>query len=236
MSLETSIIQKSKPVFVEGLLAILLGAVMVASITATDISFHGDYVLLVESWCHPDNQDLFCQDFREKHGLGLTDQSGIGAKYWDRLLAQALEVFIIMFLARMVFAYMLQIGARKRIRITSILIAIIWGASASTLFLFGVLDTLYYVFQDEPIPDQLAWLDGAGVFTETKAWFGDPNHVDIADLIATNLVGIGILISLVFLTAFVFNENKLHHRGVASVVIALPIILILSSESNIQIL
>lgn len=188
---------------------------MVASITATDISFHGDYVLHIESWCHTDNQDAFCTDFREKHGLSMTEQSGIGNKYWDRLLSQALEVFIIMFAIRMAFAYMLQVGVRKKIRITSILIAIVWGASASTLFLFGVLDTLYYVFQSEPIPETLGWLNGAGVFTESKAWFGDPEVVDKLDLFATNLVGIGILISLVFLTAFVFKENGLTHRGIA---------------------
>jgi hypothetical protein len=74
---------------------------------------------------------------------------------------------------------------------------------------------LYYVFQFEPIPDQLGWLDGAGVFIESKAWFGDPDIVDKADLFATNLVGIGILVSLVFLTAFVFKENGYAHRGIA---------------------
>ena len=145
----------------------------------------------------------------------MTDQSGIGNKYWDRLLGQALEIFVILFAVRIVFAYMLQIGARKRIRITSILIAIVWGASASTLFMFGILDTFYYVFQDDDIPDQLAWLNNAGVFTETKSFTGDPNIVDKADLFITNLIGIGILISLVFLTAFVFVENKLTSRGIA---------------------
>jgi hypothetical protein len=208
-------IQSTKPVLREGFFAILLGLLMVASITATDIAFHSDYVLIIESWCYSDNQDAFCTDFREKHDLSMTEQSGIGNKYWDRLLGQALEVFIIMFAVRMAFAYMLQVGVRKKIRITSILIAIVWGASASTLFMFGVLDTLYYVFQSEPIPETLGWLNGAGVFTESKAWFGDPNVVDKADLIATNIVGIGILISLVLLTAFVFKENGYSHRGIA---------------------
>ena len=110
---------------------------------------------------------------------------------------------------------MLQIGARKRIRITSILIALVWGASASTLFLFGILDTFYYVFQEDSIPDQLAWLNNVGVFTETKSFTGDPLIVDKADLFITNLIGIGILISLVFLTAVVFVENRLTSRGIA---------------------
>jgi hypothetical protein len=216
MSLEQTIIN-TKPVLVEGFLAILLGFAMVASITATDISFHDDYVKLIISECHPDNQSDECIAFRDYHGVGITEQIALGDKYWDRLLGQALEVFIIMFLARMIFAYMLQIGARKKIRITSVLIALVWGASATTLFLFGVLDTLYYFIGDETgqLPQTLSWLDGAGVFTETKAWFGDPNTVDQADLLATNLVGIGILIALVFLTAFVFNENGYIKRGVA---------------------
>ncbi len=197
--------QKSKPVFSEGFFAILIGFLAVFSITATDITFHSDYVLIIESWCHESNQDGFCTDFREKHGLDMTDQSGIGDKYWDRLLGQALEIFVILFAVRMVFAYLLQISARKRIRITSILIALVWGASASTLFLFGILDTFYYVFQEDSIPDQL----------ETKSFTGDPLIVDKADLFITNIIGIGILISLVFLTAVVFVENRLTSRGIA---------------------
>mgnify|MGYP006971711484 FL=1 len=208
-------LQKTKPVFSEGIFAILIGFIAVFSITATDISFHSDYVLIIESWCYPENQDEFCTNFREKHGLGMTDQSEIGDKYYERLLAQALEIFVILFAVRLVFAYMLQIGARKRIRITSLLIAIVWGASASTLFLFGILDTFYYVFQEDAIPDQLAWLNEVGVFTETKSFTGDPLIVDKADLFITNLIGIGILISLVFLTAIVFVENKLTSRGIA---------------------
>lgn len=208
-------LQKTKPVFSEGIFAILIGFIAVFSITATDISFHADYVLIIESWCYPENQDEFCTNFREKHGLGMTDQSEIGDKYYERLLAQALEIFVILFAVRLVFAYMLQIGARKRIRITSLLIAIVWGASASTLFLFGILDTFYYVFQEDAIPDQLAWLNEVGVFTETKSFTGDPLIVDKADLFITNLIGIGILISLVFLTAIVFVENKLTSRGIA---------------------
>ena len=208
-------LQKTKPVFSEGILAILIGFIAVFSITATDISFHGDYVLIIEEFCHPEQQGDFCTEFREKHGLDMTDQSGIGNKYWDRLLGQALEIFVILFAVRIVFAYMLQIGARKRIRITSILIAIVWGASASTLFMFGILDTFYYVFQDDDIPDQLAWLNNAGVFTETKSFTGDPTIVDKADLYITNLIGIGILVSLVFLTAIVFVENRLTSRGIA---------------------
>ena len=208
-------LQKTKPIFSEGILAILIGFLAVFSITATDISFHSDYVLIIESYCYPENQDDFCTHFREKHDLGMTEQSGIGDKYYERLLAQALEIFVILFAVRLVFAYMLQIGARKRIRITSLLIAIVWGASASTLFLFGILDTFYYIFQEDSIPEQLAWLNNVGVFTETKSFTGDPLIVDKADLFLTNLIGIGILISLVFLTAIVFVENKLTSRGIA---------------------
>src|SRR3990167_11024429 len=207
--------QSAKPVWHEGLIAILLGMVMVSSITATDIAFHDDYVLVVLSWCHPDNQDKFCTMFREKHGLSDTDQSGIGAKYWSRLLGQALELFAIMFIFRLAFGYLLQIGVHKKIRITTFLIAIVWGASASTLFMFGVLDTLYFVFQGLDIPDTLHWLNGAGVFTETKAWFGDPTMVDRQDLYATNIIGFAILASLVFLNALVYKVEGLKHRGIS---------------------
>jgi len=213
MSLE--LYEQAKPVWREGILALLLGAIMVSSLTSTDISFHGDYVLIIESWCHPDNQDGFCTEFREQHNLGMTDQSNIGNKYWDQLLGQALSLFAIMFIFRMAVGWLLQVGARKKIRITTVLIALVWGASASTLFMFGVLDTLYFVFQGQEIPDTLQWLNGAGIFTETKTWFGDATIVEKTDLFATNLTGIGILLSLVLLTAFVFKENGYKTRGIA---------------------
>ena len=208
------LIQTSKPIWIEGSIAIAIGFALVLSITATDISFHDDYVLLILSWCHPDNQDAFCTDFREQHGLSITAQSEIGDKYWDRLASQAIEIFAIMFIVRMAFAYMLsKVG--KKIRLTSVLMALIWGASATVLFLTGVLDTFYYVIQGLPIPDTLNWLDNVGLFTETKAWFGDPEVVDKADLFATNLLGIAILVGMVFFTALVFNENGLKRRRIA---------------------
>ncbi len=215
MQVTESFVKNTRPVLVEGGFAIILGLIFVSSITTTDIAFHGDYVLLIQSWCYPENQDDFCTDFRERHGLDITDQDGIGSKYWDRLAGQAIELFAGLFAVRMVFAYMLQLGARKKIRITSILIALVWGLSATTLFMTGMLDTLYYVFQEEPVPDKLPWLDNAGLFKETKSWFGDPNTVDINDLIATNMLGISILIGITLFTALIFNENGLKHRGIA---------------------
>jgi hypothetical protein len=215
LSQSQSLIETSKPVFVEGLIAILLGLVFVSSITATDIAFHDDYVKIIISWCHPDNQDAFCTDFREKHGLDEDAHLEIGNKYWNRLLGQSLEIFAGLFLTRLAFGYLLQIGVHKKIRITTFLIAIIWGASASTLFMFGVLDTLYFVFQGIPIPDTLDWLNGAGVFTESKEWFGDPTVVDKNDLFATNIVGVSLLVALVFLNAIVYKVNGFAHRGIS---------------------
>jgi len=40
LSQSQSLVETSKPIFVEGFIAIMLGLVMVASITATDIAFH----------------------------------------------------------------------------------------------------------------------------------------------------------------------------------------------------
>ena len=210
-----SLIETSRPVFVEGVIAILLGMVFVSSITATDIAFHDDYVKLIISWCYPENHDDFCTDFREKHGLEDDAHLEIGNKYWNRLLGQALELFAVLFLTRLAFGYLLQIGVHKKIRVTTFLIAIIWGASASTLFMFGVLDTLYFVFQGIPIPDTLDWLNGAGVFTESKVWFGDPEIVDKSDLFATNIVGVSLLVALVFLNAIVYKVQGYAKRGIA---------------------
>lgn len=205
----------TKPVWLEGFVAIAIGLGFVASLTATDISFHDDYVLLVLSWCHADNQDAFCTDFREKHGLDPDEQIDIGKKYWNRLAGQAIELFFLLFGVRMLFAFYLHVSHVRRIRPTTFVMAIIWGASASTIFMFGFLDTMYYLFQDEPIPEQLQWLDGAGVFQETKMWFGDPTHVEKEDLFATNAVGFGIIALLILFNMALFQHLGYKNRGIA---------------------
>lgn len=208
----TEQVERAKPIWFESAFALIFGVALVASITATDVSFHDDYVLNILSWCHADNQDAFCTDFREKHGLGITEQTDIGKKYWDRLAGQAVETFALMFMIRIGFAVMISVSRiRKKIRITAFLMAIVWGSVATTLFMFGVLDTLYYVTQfdkDFPEDNTFSWLDGAGVFQETKTWFGDPEHVDFEDLIATNLVGFGIIFMLILITVITFNAKK----------------------------
>lgn len=213
MSLE--LVGKAKAVYYEGLIAIGIGFMIILSFTVTDVSFFDDYVLEVLSWCYAENQDKFCQNFRESHNLSLTEQDAIGNKYWARLAGQAIEIFFIMFVVRMSFGVMLwKMGIRK-IRITTVIMALIWGASAITLFMFGVLDTFYYILQGESIPAELGWLDKAGVFHYTKEWFGDPEHVDKEDLFATNIVGIAILIGLVVFNAFIFNYNGYRSRNIA---------------------
>lgn len=198
-------IKQSRLIYTEGIGVIVIGVIAVSILTVQDISFHSNYVLLIEEWCHPDNQDAFCTEFRERHGLGITEQSRIGDKYWNELQNQALGLFLLLFSVRFFIAWFLQVAHVRRIRPTSILMAIIWGASGVTLFMFGVLDSAYYLFQDENIPEQLAWLDQAGVFEETKTWFGSTEHVEKEDLFATNLVGFGILGFLIILNMMVFN-------------------------------
>ena len=213
MSLE--VIYQAKAIWYEGLIAIGLGFILVLSFTATDVSFFDDYVLTILAWCHPSIQDAFCTEFREQHGLGITEQNGIGNKYWDRLAGQAVEVFAIMFLVRMGFGAMLQMQHVRNIRLTTVFMAVIWGASGFTLFMFGVLDTFYFIIQGEDIPSQLEWLDNVGVFTQTKALFGDPNVVDRNDLFATNLIGIGILGILIFGNAILYRIRGYSNRTIA---------------------
>lgn len=213
--LDSNTIQRSTPVQLEGVVAIAIGLLIVANVTLTDITFHDFYVLPAIETCHPENQDPFCQNIRERHGLPSDAQLEIGNIYWNELARQGLFIGLILFVFRMFIGFMLQYQRIRKIRLSTVLMAIFWGLTGTAIFLFGFVDLLYFVMQGENMPDQLAWLNNAGLFTESKAWFGDPNVVEKEDLYATNILGLIILGSFLIIIMNVFGNSGMSDRNIA---------------------
>ncbi len=105
-------------------------------------------------------------------------------------------------------------GIRK-IRASTIFIAVFWGLAGAGLFLFGFVDTLYFFLQGDDAPDELAWLNNAGLFQETRSFTGDPNIVEKEDLFLTNILGIFILVAFLLIVMYVYANQKQKNRGIA---------------------
>jgi len=216
MSLQTpELIKKSSPILIEGVFILLIGFIIVANTTTTDIVLHDNYVLPIISHCFPENQDDFCKNIRLQMGLPSDAQLDLGNIYWDELARQALFIGVILFLIRIAIGFFLQIQGVRRVRFTTILMALFWGLVGSTLFLFGFLDTLYFVFQGEDMPSELRWLDNAGIFVETRMFTGSIDHVEAEDLILTNILGLAIILSFLFVIMLVFASMPQSRRGIA---------------------
>lgn len=212
---QPEVIKKSVPVLVEGVFIIIIGLVLVANTTTTDIIFHDFYVLPAIETCFPENQEQFCQNIRQRMGLPSNAQLEIGNVYFEEIARQAVFIGVILFLIRLAIGYFLQIQGVRKVRLTTFLMAFFWGLVGSTLFIFGFVDTLYYVFQDKDLPNELPHLNNAGIFVETRSFTGDPNIVEIEDLLLTNALGLIIIISFLIVMMFVFANNHLAKRGIA---------------------
>jgi len=206
LSLQT--ITRHQPILVEGLIIIIIGLGFTANTTLMDISFHQNYVGLIVEWCHPEQQDGFCTWAREELNQPIDSQIGLGEKYWSEFNRQAAFIILFAFSIRL-FAVggLLQATGIQRIRITTVLMASFWGVVAGGLFIFGFVDTFYYWFQLEVIPEDLPWLSNAGIFIQTRAWTGDPTVVEIEDLYLTNILGIATLGFVWWLTWYFFKES-----------------------------
>lgn len=216
MSLEApQIVSRSVPVLVEVAFILVVGFLLVANTTITDIIFHDNYVKPAIAGCHPTNQDVTCVNIRTQMNLPEDAQLEIGNIYWQELNRQALFIGLIMFVIRIGISFILAILKVRKIRITSILMALFWGLIGAGLFLFGFLDTFYYWFQGMDVPETLDWLNNAGLFAESKAWFGTPDNVEIQDLYATNILGLVIISMFIFIMMYTFSESGLSRKNIA---------------------
>ena len=191
---------RSSGVLTEAVVVFAISFLVIGNITYTDIVFHDFYVLPAIETCYPSNQSEFCTNIRDRHGIASDAQVEIGDIYWNELLRQAVMNGVILFAIRIGFAWMAKRTTGRRIRSVTILVAIIWGLTATGLFMFGFLDFLYYEMRGMDVPEELPWLNNTGLFAYTQSYFGDPNTVDIQDLYATMLIGIGVF-GLVWLFA-----------------------------------
>ena len=208
-------IKKSYPVLIEAGFIIIIGLVIVANTTISDIQFHDNYVLPAIETCFPSNQEEFCTNIRTRMGIPMDAQLEIGNAYWNELARQAIFIGVILFLIRLGIGFFLQVQGIRKVRLTTILMASFWGLAGTTFFLFGFVDTLYFVAQGQDAPEELAWLNNAGIFTETKTFTGDPNIVEKEDLFLTNALGVLIIVTFLILLMFVFSHNGLKNRGIA---------------------
>ena len=216
MSFQTpETIRKSYPVLLEGSFIIIIGLIIVANTTISDIIFHDNYVLPAIERCFPENREDFCTDIRTRMGIPEDAQLEIGNAYWNELARQAIFIGVILFLIRLGIGFFLQVQGIRKVRATTILMALFWGVAGTTFFLFGFVDTFYYVAQGQDAPNELAWLNNAGVFVETKSYTGDPNIVEKEDLFLTNALGVMIIVTFLVLLAYIFSHNGLKNRGIA---------------------
>ncbi len=210
--LVTKYFSKTSGFWAEGQIALVIGVILVANMVQTDQAFHGDYLGVIIEWCNPQQQDGFCDFIREKHNKNFDDQLELGEPYWDELTRQATWLIVIGVSIRLGLGYLIR--KIRKISVTTIIMALIWGLIPFTLYSFALIDTLYYWMNLESVPETLGWLDGGIVTQYTKSWFGT-DSVEVADLYATNLAGFGVLIGIIFLGSLVFNSQAGERRYIA---------------------
>lgn len=203
----TDLLTKQKLSFAEFFLLLIVGGSALVILTYSDVINHDFYVLPIISECFAENQSDFCLEIRELHGLPSDAHITLGSAYWDLLQVQALGIGIMLFVLRVGFGYL----ATKQIDGLLIIKGFIWGGTFSLLFLFGWLDFGYYVIQQEPIPEQLPWLDQSGVFVWLKMFGTDPLTVDRGDLYLGMLIGAVIILAIWML--FVYKWNQVRKIG-----------------------
>lgn len=213
MSLELSSISRAKPIIIEGVIILIIGFIVVGSHTQTDITFHDKYVKPQVSECYPENQSKYCSDLRALHGLDKTAQLEIGNAYWNELARQAVMSGVILFAVRMGLAFMIR--KIRKIRATTVFVALMWGVVASSLFLFGFLDTFYYWMQGDNPPQTLDWLNGAGIFESSRSWTGTAENVEITDLYLTNVLGLVIIGSMWIVAMIMYADTGLSNKSLA---------------------
>ena len=214
MSLE-QIVKESKPVLTEAIIVLFISSIIISNYTFTDINFHDNFVLPIISECHSNNVSTFCEGLREKFDCSRTDQLCLGKAYWQEQQRQVIWIGFALFTIRMSFGYMLQKYLHKKIRGTTILMAIIWGSIATIMFSFGLLDSFYFVFQGKEIPETLSWLNNNGVFIEIAKWSGTIDNVEATDLYYANLAGIILIGQLIFILMYIYAHEGYVKRGIA---------------------
>lgn len=199
----SQVISEASPLLAELTGLFFISVAITGLLIYTDITYHDKYVLFLISECYPENQDQFCTKYREREGLPSNAQMEIGKPYWDIL---AIQSILLPFTFAGFRALTIVIRHRK-ISEMRVFMIILWGLVPFLLFYFGSIDVFYYVGRTMDIPDQLNWLNNAGIFQYTKAFGTDPLNVERSDLLFTFGLGV-ILIAVLFFIAVKMYEKS----------------------------
>ena len=196
-------ISETSPLLAELIGLFFISILINGLIVYTDIKIFDDYVGMAIKTCYAENQEQLCKDLRERQHQPPNAQIEIGNTYWGLLALQG----IILPLSFSGFRALTIYIRHRKMTGLRIFIIILWGLVPFLLFYFGSVDVFYYVGRGMEIPDQLEWLNNAGIFKETKVFGADPLVVDRSDLLLTFGLGV-IFIGFLFFIAVKMYENS----------------------------
>ena len=173
-------------------------------LTITDIVIFDNYVLPIMSECHSTNDSSFCNEMRNKLGVPLGQQLEIGSKYWDILISHFYFLAGIMSFIRIVTPTIFKPKPTSGSKWKKIYFIMggIWFVGIVIWFMFGALDTGYYFLRGMEIPENLNWLNDAGLFVLVKNLSGSED-VEKNELYILNILGASIFISMWLIIYFV---------------------------------
>jgi hypothetical protein len=170
--------------------------------TVIDMTIHDGFVRPIISECPPEVINDFCEErrlelltnnpstsFLKETFLSEQDeQLRLGGQYWIMLL------IIVIFFMIFVMSFRLFSGIMSGASINPMLFIVtgMYGYSVLSLYYFGWLDWLYFVSRKIPIPEDLAWLNGVGLFQYVQN-YGINSNVNNTDLYILMIIGLGTL-------------------------------------------
>jgi|GEM_PF-2896448 len=165
-------------------------AVSIIMWTYVDIEIHDFYVQPAAAECYVGNDSTFCQQFRALHGCPEdSTYNCLIQKYRDVIFGQMVYIGGLLFFIRMSLTKMM----RRRFTSVRILSAMVWAASPILLLLFGWEDMLYYYTRNQPIPNELPWLDNLGLMPYINTALGYETTMALSLYILMFLGAVGIV-------------------------------------------
>ena len=175
----------------------------------SDINFFDGYVLRIISECWPGETSEFCETVRKDFGCPASDQLCVGNNYWMQVNKQAIFLAVLLGVLRLIPSLVGVVTHRRKFRFATAFEVIWYPIMALSVFLGGAIDVFYFWLRNRPIPDELPWLNGVGMFIYTKTFTGSPVIVESADLLYTFGISVIFLIILFFVAMFVYRASGL---------------------------
>lgn len=201
----SQVVQESTPLVAELVGLFFITVLLTGLIVYTDIQIFDSYVGLTIEVCHPENQENFCMQIRERLDLPSDAQIEIGNVYWELLQVQ----MIVIPLAFGGFRLLVILVRKRKLTGIRIFVVLLWFLLPASLLYFGVIDTFYYVARGLEIPDQLVWLNNVGAFNYTAQFGNDPINVERSDLLLTFALGVIFILLLFFIAIRLYKNSRL---------------------------